>query len=323
MLSHRQRSAWYHQFAQQLEAGLPFADAVRSARGTGMPGIALEAMAAQVEAGGTVDAAFAAAARWLPTAERYVLAAAAQAGRLPHTLRALSQRHAEFAAAKLKLLLACLYPLAVLHLGLVLLPVMSMIDWETGLHWDTLRYLRALVFSLGPLWAVMVALVMLARRQNPALGRVARALPLVGGYLRARAVSDFAFALANFLDAGIPIDRAWASAGATSTLPALRDAADAIGAVIARGQAPGSMLAASPCFPPDFVALYRTGETSGQLEQNLFRLAAQYQERASRLLLLVSLVYPALIFLAVAVAVAINVIRIYAGYLQMIEKLGS
>jgi type II secretory pathway component PulF len=323
MLSHRQRAAWYHQLAQQLEAGLPFAEAVRAAAGTGVPASGLEMMAAQIESGGTIRDAFAAAAPWLPEGERQVLTAAAEAGRLPRSLESLAERHAQLAAVKFRLALACAYPLAVVHLGLLLLPVVSMIDWETGFHWDTLRYAHALAVTLGPLWAIALGLLWLMRRQNPVLLAVARRLPFLGRYVAARGLSDFAFALGNFLDAGMPIDRAWAAAGTTSALPELRRAAQSVDAVIARGARPGPMLGTLPGFPPDFVALYRTGETSGQLEQNLLRLAAQYQEQAGRALTLLSLFYPAVVFAAVAVAVAFNVIRIYAGYLSLIEKLGS
>jgi type II secretory pathway component PulF len=323
MLSHRQRAAWYHQLAQQLEAGLPFADAVRASTGTGLPIVGLEAMAGQIEAGGTIGDAFDAAAPWLPEAERLVLTAAAEAGRLPRSLASLAERHAQLSAVKFRLALACAYPLAVVHLGLLLLPVVSMIDWETGFHWDTFRYVRALAVTLGPLWLLAAVLFVLVRRQNAMLATVARRLPFLGRYLVARGLSDFAFALGNFLDAGIPINRAWATAGATSTLPELRRAARTIDGVIARGEQPGRMLATLQGFPPDFVALYRTGETSGQLEQNLLRLAAQYQEQAARALTLLSLFYPAMMFLAVAIAVAVNVVRIYAGYLSLIEKLAS
>src|SRR3954462_16025680 len=48
MLSHRQRAAWYHQLAQQLDAGLPFAEAVRASAGTGVPSAGLEAIAGKI-----------------------------------------------------------------------------------------------------------------------------------------------------------------------------------------------------------------------------------------------------------------------------------
>ena len=168
-LSHRRLSSWYHQLAQQLEAGLPFADAVRSAGGTGLPDAGLEAVAGTVEAGGTIAAAWKAAERWLPLADRLVLSAAAESGRMPAVLTSLAQRHQQLGAAKLRAALACMYPLVLLHVGLIVLPLTGMIDWEKGFAWNPGAYARTLVLTLLPLWTILVVLAILIRRQHPAL----------------------------------------------------------------------------------------------------------------------------------------------------------
>lgn len=318
---HRSLAAWYLQLAQQLEAGLPLADALRSSRGTGMPAATLERMAAAIAAGGSADDALRCAETRLPRADWLALSAAAEAGRMPRTLQHLAQRHADLGAAKLKLAMACAYPLGVLHLGLLLLPVMRMIDWEKGFHWSAAAYARGVALGIGPLWAAAIAAWVLARRGNPALLAVARALPVIGRYVRAQALADFSFALANFLEAGVPIGEAWAAAGLVTTSPQLQAAARAMTAVVEGGAAPGPKLAAWPCFPADFVALYHTGEQTGQLDANLHRLAAQYQDAANRALTLVALIYPSLLFLGVAAAVIGYAVALYAGYLDMVMKM--
>lgn len=322
-LSHRKLAAWYPQFAQQLEAGLAFTDALRTSRGTGMPAEALETMAQAIEAGGTVETAFAAAANWLPPSDRLVLTAAAEAGRFTHTLRSLGARHQQVYRAQLKLLAACAYPIGVLHVGMLLRPILGMIDWEKGFMWSSVGYAAAVARTLVPFWLVVLVVVALARRGNPVIGALGRGLPILGGYFRHQALSDFAFTLGSFLEAGVRIDRAWAHAGAAATTPDLRRAAEAMGPVIARGERPGAKLAAWPCFPADFVSLYHTGETAGQLDQNLLLLARNYAERAGRSLMAATIVYSALLFLVVALLTAIMVFSAYAGYFKMIEKLGN
>jgi type II secretory pathway component PulF len=69
--------------------------------------------------------------------------------------------------------------------------------------------------------------------------------------------------------------------------------------------------------------LYRTGETAGQLEQNLFRLATQFEQQSARALSLATKIYPAALFLVVAAGVAYFVISIYAGYLKMLTDLAK
>lgn len=322
-LSHRRLSGWYHVLAQQLEVGLPFADAVRCARGAGMPATVLETMAVSVETGGSAAAAFAAAERWLPLSDRKVLMAAAETGRVPAVLQRLSARHAELGAAKRKLKLACAYPLVVLHVGLLLLPVIRMIDWEKGFLWDAGSYVRGVASFVLPLWAAICVVAWLAARGNAAVMAGARVLPYLAGYVRTQGLSDLAFVLGNFLEAGMRIDRAWAAAGDVATRADLRKAAGSIEGVIARGGRVGARLSAWNCFPPDFVALYHSGEMTGQLDQNLQRFASQQQAAANHALTQATIFYPAVAFVLVAGAVAYAVVKIYAGYLEMLQRAAS
>ncbi len=292
-------------------------------RGIGAPAAGLEAMAGSVERGGATDDALRAGAKWLPLQDQLALSAAAEAGRMPHTLRSLATRHAQIAAAQVRVALACLYPAVVVHVGLLLLPVVQMINWQTGFHWSTMAYARGLALTMLPLWAVIAGMIVLARRHSPILTRVARLMPVLRGYVIAQALADLTFALGNFVEAGVSIGQAWAAAGLITHSPELKRGAEAMAAVVERGQAPGTQLASWPCFPPEFAAQYRTGETTGQLDANLFRLTAQYQDVASRALTVATFLYPTLMFLMVAAGVGYFVIRLYAGYLNMITKMAS
>jgi len=119
----------------------------------------------------------------------------------------------------------------------------------------------------------------------------------------------------------VPIGNAWAAAGLITHSVRLKAASVAMEKTVAAGAPPGSKLDAWPCFPADFVALYRTGESTGQLEANLLRLGANYQDTANRALGLATVIYPTFMFLIVAVGVAYFVISIYAGYLKALGKL--
>src|SRR5262249_53084252 len=157
-------------------------------------------MAATIEAGGGVDAALRVAEKSLPLPDRLALAAAADAGHMPRTLRTLAARHAEIAAAQLRVALACIYPLRMLPVALVLWPITRMIDWEKGFQWNASFYAQSLAFTLGPLWLLIAAVAILAVGQSPVLFQIGRWLPAVGAFLRKQALADFAFALGNFLE---------------------------------------------------------------------------------------------------------------------------
>ena len=322
-LSHKKLSAWYHQLAQGLEAGLPFMDALRLTSGLGAPNARIDAMIQTVERGGSVDDAVRVSGSWMPVSDQLLITAAASAGRLPRTLHVLSDRHSRVAAAKIRTVVACAYPMAVLHLGLLLLPVIRMIDWEKGFAWNPATYARGLLYTLVPLWILIAILWNLARQESPAVNRFFGLSPVLGNSVRAQALSEFSFARGNFLDAGVPIDKAWGAAGLVSRSARLKAASEDMLQVISRGERPGPRLSEWRCFPPDFVALYRTGETAGQLEQNLFRLAAQFEQQSARALSLATKVYPAALFLVVAAGVAYFVISMYAGYLKMLTDLAK
>ena len=323
LLGHRKLAAWYEQLAQHLEAGVPIVTALRASPGTGAPAAALDRMARTVESGGGIEDALLAAGKWLPEADALAIAAAAHAGRMPQTLRNLAARHAQIGATKMRMALACAYPLGVLHFALLLLPVVRMIDWEKGFHWSNAILVQTLAFTLVPLWAVGLTVWALARRGSPSVTRVVRLMPALRGYAQAQALADFSFVLGNLLGAGVPIGRAWATAGLVSHSAELRAATGDIEAHISRGEAPGPRLAAWRCFPPEFVALYRTGESTGNLDTNLLRIAAQKQEAANRSLSLALLIYPGIMFLVVAAGVAYFVISIYGGYLKMLGKIAG
>jgi type II secretory pathway component PulF len=317
-LRHRRLATWYLQLAQQLDAGLRFAEALECSGGTGVPKSGLKQMAAVVTAGGTVEEALRAGNVWIPYPDQLALSAAAEGGRLPLTLRHLATRHTELGAAKQRAVLACVYPLSVLHVGILLFPLTRMIDWERGFSWSAATYGRGVLGGLLPVWGTIVVIWIMARRQHPLLKWIAELMPALRGYTRAQALADFSFSLGNFLSSGIPIGRAWATSGIISHSARLKAAARAMEAKINVGEAPGRSLATWACFPPDFVALYQTGEMTGQLEANLSRLTAQNQDAANDALKRASFIYPAALFLVVAGGVVYFVITFYAGYLKMV-----
>jgi type II secretory pathway component PulF len=322
-LAHRKLAAWYEQLAQHLNAGIPLAAALRASQGTGAPAKSLNAMAQTIEAGGSTADALRCAGSWLPYADLLALTASAEAGRMPRTLQSLAARHAQIGTAKLRILLACIYPLGVLHLGLLLLPIVRMIDWEKGFQWSATAYARGAAAGILPLWAIGITIWILMRRGSPLIAGITRFLPALRDYIRSQALADFSFALGNFLEAGVPIQQAWATVRLITPARDLKAAAAAMETTIAQGHAPGAKLDAWRCFPPDFVALYRTGEATGQLDVNLLRIAAQKQDAANRALALATVIYPLFMFLVIAAMVAYFVISIYGGYLKMLGGLAG
>ncbi|MCX6939069.1 MAG: type II secretion system F family protein [Verrucomicrobia bacterium] len=320
-LAPQKLSLFYRQLARQLTAGLTLAQALRAP--SAAPAADCHRVAALAETGQSVRTLIAAAGPWLPEHDRPFLTAAAESGRLPLVLNNLADRYAQIHATRIRVALACAYPLLVFHFGALIFPFLRLIDFEHGFNWSLPAYLGGLLVLLLPVWGGGAVFYLLLRKRHPlALGLLDR-LPAISGYRENQALADFAFALGNLLEAGAPIGSSWLNAGRIARSTRLENAAAHIHAAIENGLAPGPRLAATAAFPAEFVARYMTGETTGSLDASLLALAADYQSRANQRLVVASMLYPGILFGAVALLVVYFVISFYAGYFGTLNRLAD
>lgn len=281
----------------------------------GPPAAGIEALASDLNAGETLPVALERSGRWLPTLDRQVIAAAAEAGRLPDALRRLAARHASIVRTRIALALATAYPVVVLHLGALAFPIQVVVTD------GVIAYAAAVARVLVPLWlAVAAAFVAIRLRWRVALG-VLDLLPFVRAHRRARGLADLAFALETLLTAGVRIDRAWQLAATATDDRRLDAVARAAMAAVGRGEAVAPVLAVRREIPRLFAEYYRTGESTGRLDDALARLQLQFSDTASMQLKLAGMAYPALLFAAVAAWVAVRIVLFYAGHFRQIEDL--
>lgn len=314
MVSHKTLASWYQQLGQSLEAGVPLAQAIELSGGP--PASDRMVMSQSIQSGKSLDDVLRAAPKWLPRQDRLFISAAAHTGRLPQTLFNLAERHSRVGANQLKGVLSLIYPLGIFHFGVLLTPVIGMIDFEKGFHWDATAYFSQVLGMLLPLWVLIGLIVTLARTDSLLLPRLTRVIPLLRGYSKAQALADFSYALGTFLDAGTPIRKAWQGAAAVAHDPELSKATKSLDGLLAREQDPGPQLKQHHCFPHDFVALYQAGARSGQLDANLLRLGKQFQDKANTRMTLAAVVYPTILFLIIVIFLAASILGMYSQYLN-------
>ncbi len=312
-------SIFYRQLAQQLSAGLTLAQALRAP--SPAPAGDCFRLALLIERGASVNQTVAAAGDWLPEADRPFLVVAAESGRLPVVLANLADRHAQMAQTRRRVVIASLYPLGVFHFGAVLFPFLRLIDFEQGLQWSAPAYIGGLLALLVPVWGGGILLWLGVRRRHPLALGLLNLLPAIGGFRKHQALADFSFALGNLLEAGAPIDRAWLSAGEIARSPRLEKAARAMHERIVEGEAPGAWLKRTGVFPADYVARYQTGEATGSLDTTLLALAAEHQASANQRLAAAAMIYPGLLFAAVAGMIGWFVISFFRQYYGMINSM--
>ncbi len=314
-LSHKKLSGWYLQISQSLDAGLPLTEALDLAKGP--PAQDVARIVSELKAGKSVDDVLAQAPKWLGKADRFLLSAAQTSGRMPEALRNLSERHKESGENIAKAIIATLYPLGILHLGIFLFPILNLVEFteNAGMQFHFEKYASSVLIFLVPLWCVIGVLGVLSAKQSPIIRGLMMILPGLRGYRKSKALADFAFALESFLRAGAPMDESWFAAGSVAGDPKLEKAALSMTETIKLGKAPGDHLVAHGVFPSDFIALYKTGEQTGQLDANLAHLHHQYRGKATKSLALSSFWYPKLLFLILAFYAAYKAIEFYSNYL--------
>jgi type II secretory pathway component PulF len=256
---------------------------------------------------------------WLPRADRIFICAGQQTGRLPQTLLTLSDRHNQIGANQIKAIFGLLYPLGVFHIAALVLPLVRMIDFEVGFEWSGSQHLLLSSALLLPIWALLLCIYLLAKTENPLLPCLMRGVPLLRRYSKAQALADFSYALGTFIETGIPIQSAWEHSVRLSRDTGLRRAYRKIGPIIERGEDPSASLKLFPVFPPDFVAFYSTGAQSGKLDQNLLTAGQRFQAQANQAMTLAAIVYPTLLFAAVAGFIIYSIFQVYGGYIDMLS----
>ncbi len=253
------------------------------------------------------------AGRWLPAEDRPILNSSADSGRLVEVLLRLSKKHALLADQRRRAIGTCIYPIIVLHFGALAVPARHLVTGDLDV------YIHQTGTVLLPLWGLIVLLAWGARGRHSWFQAAVRLAPLFRAYSRRQALADLAFSLDAQVTAGLSIVNAWENAGHACGDSRLRRAAHRISAAARAGEEPGAALDREKPFPEDFVSLYLTGEKTGRLDENLAHLAEIYTDRAAGSLRAASLLYPKLLFIAVALWVAYTVLLFYAGYFDQLD----
>jgi type II secretory pathway component PulF len=263
-----------------------------------------------------------AAPRPLPAADCPLIAQAARTGRLPEVFQALAQKHE--AAAKLagKVVALLAYPLFVLHMSAIVLPILEHASFtDAGLVFDAQGYTITVLGSLGLLWLILGTLIAAYKCRSPALYALGKRLPLLKKALKLQALSDACHSVGTALHAGAVIDQAWAQVARHNTDAQMRLIAARLQATCVAGSSPTPIIQQEKFFPAEFKSLYQTGERTGGLDQAMLKLAAVFGERARSQMTVALMAYPSALMLIVVVLVLVSVVRLYAGYLDLLESL--
>jgi type II secretory pathway component PulF len=309
---------FYDNLAELLEAGLPVGEALATAAGRERSAGPAARLAAAVREGGGL-AERAAGDPFFGELDTVLLGVGEASGTLPEQLRTLAEWHRQNARLRRRLLLGLLYPALLLHAAAVLSMVPGLVLGEIS----AAQFLLGVLVRLTPLYvpAALVLAAARARRRWAGLGRlydaVAIRIPVLGGAVRAGALSRFCRAAAALVQAGFGLDEA-IRAGRRACQQRTVAARLAGGEAAVRRGEPASR-GFDPRLPAAFLATWKSGEASGQLVEGLRRLAGTYAEEADRRLLAACVALSVLALLVAAGLIAWKVIAFWAGYAERLQ----
>jgi type II secretory pathway component PulF len=223
------------------------------------------------------------------------------------------------------MIMSLLYPVELIHFAavvfLIILPFAAS-QFHASL---LLLFLRA-ALVLSPLYLGTAFLIYAMQSKHgegwrSLIESLLRFVPVLGAGRRALALARLALALEALLNAGVNIIEAWTLAAEATASPALRRAVAAWQPAFAEGHTPAELVRASPQFPEIFGNFYASGEVSGKLDESLRRLHSYYQEEGTRKLEALAQWTPRVVYLVVALIIAIKIIQFYTGYFQQITNI--
>jgi type II secretory pathway component PulF len=278
---------------------------------------------AQVQSGGPLSEAF----RRHPAVFRPLQVAMIEAGEAGGFLDRMLFRIAEYLEREYEirqqLKRRTLYP-KLLIVGSILIPPAPILVLQ-GLG----AYLKAVAAGTLPWLVAFVVLWFLFRLLLQFAGfralydRVKLALPIAGTMARQGAVGKLFRALAALYGAGVPVARGMRLAAAACDNHVIGQAVLRQTPRVEHGEPMSRALAGTGLLPPMVLGMVATGEESGDMETMLTKVA-DYQEReAEHRMGQVAIVLPVVIYLAVAVMVASQIIEAYGGYARGLSEIGA
>lgn len=321
---HKRTAEFYRELAALLGAGVPIVSALQSIESR-PPAASYRApihrICLRIQGGATLTDALQAEVDWLAAFDMALLRAGEESGRLVECCRSLADHYTEQARLADAVIAKLLYPLFLFHLaGLVFPPtLLPKLVWqgEVGL------FVRQKLLFFGPVYLLgFLILVGLSSRRGATwqalLERVFRMVPILGAARRELALARLASALEALIAAGVTIIEAWEMAADASSSAALRRVVRAWRPAVLSGALPSEQVRQSREFTDLFANLYFTGETSGQLDQELRHLATYYRESGIRKMNQFLMALGLAITLSIMIAIGVFIIRFWLGYFNQL-----
>ncbi len=318
--SPNQKHQFYSELAKLLEAGFGIREAADVMKGTGLPAAQanlLHDLHLGLNAGKSIAESLGGNPETVSDLERGIIIAGERGGRMAPALRHLADYFGMLASARREALKSLVHPVLVLHLGVFIgtVPTAMVTGGKSlaqtaGSFFSTLLGAYAIAFVLF----IGIRALLHAARENPAIDRVIRRIPLLGKARNDMAMAGFCKVYHTCLLAGLPMTQTLQMAADSSQSGMIRDAAGRLQNTLSEGRPLGPQMVAEPAFPKAFARSYSTGESAGTLDKDLANWANLFQIDAEKGARTLASIIPRILYFLVLIYVAWRIVGFYSSY---------
>ena len=283
-LSLSDRSQLYDQIGKLLVAGFPFLRAVETmltSRPRGATRRILEKWQASALRGATIADSFADPTLPFSAMETSLIAACERSGQLQRGCEFLARYYARFAAIRGQIIRKTIYPIFMLHFGIILLAIPklfqgkppSFVAIEIGMQLGSF-YVFGLVIYLMARGIMKLAIL------SPTLDWFLGLFPLLGRLRNSLVLARFCTTYQMQLDAGVNVMDSLDAASKASASARLVQGIRKVLPEIRAGLPVAPELAKLAIFPTEFVRSLVIAEQTGTLDAELLRAAEEAEVKA-------------------------------------------
>jgi type IV pilus assembly protein PilC len=331
------------QLASFVRAGVPVTTAMETfAQEARTPALkeSYTSVALDIQRGVRLSTALSAHPKVFPGILTDMVRSAEETGRLDEVLVQAGKHIAREASARQKIRAAMTYPVIIMSFALVItigivafvLPkfreLYSSLGVKTPGILNAMLDLSAFIGGHALALAIGTLLVFIAlgfgwrtERGRYAVDRMLLRIPLIAAMLRTSMTERFCRTLGDMLAAGVPISQTYGVVIQNVRNRVFRRALDGVGPAMASGQGMYRPLEQSGIFAPAVIQMFRVGEETGHLDDNLIEAAEMYEEELDyRIKRLTAFLEPAMIIFVgiivgfVAVTLVTSIYSLAGGY---------
>lgn len=317
---------FYAEMAKLLEAGFDIRKAAAVLNDSQLPSpqaILLKDLNHGLESGETIASAFGKDTQTITDLERRIIGAGERGGKLAPAFQHLADYFGMVASARSQMIRGMIYPLVVLHLGIIIgtVPTALMGGDSLGEILGSLGVTLLAFYLTGFILYLIIRTILRMAPEWPNIDAAINRIPWIGATRRNLAMARFCRVYHSCLLAGIPMTETVRSSSEASASGLIRKAGHALGRVAKEGNLLGPCFVAEDAFPKAFARSYLTGEEAGTLDKDLARWSKVFQENSESAAKTLSVMVPKVLYFIILLFVAWKIVSFFNGYYAGLEQL--